>query len=93
MEPYSFLGKKGKIFTYNLDYITPRAEVPIVTTEVDFEGGGRIQGYMTEAEVDKVTIGMPVEMTFRRYSPWEEIPLREGIYTYFWESKPIRADR
>jgi len=93
MEPYSFLGKKGKVYTYNLDYITPRAEVPIVTTEVDFEGGGRIQGYMTEAEVDKVTIGMPVEMTFRRYSPWDEIPLREGIYTYFWESKPIRADR
>jgi len=92
MEPYSFIGKKGKIYTYNLDYITPRAEVPIVTTEIDFEGGGRIQGYMTEVDVEKTTIGMPVEMTFRRYTPWNEVPLREGVYTYFWESKPIRAD-
>jgi len=91
MEPYSFAGRKGKIFTYNLDYITPRAEVPVATTEVDFEGGGRIQSYMTEVDVDKICVGMPVKMTFRKYSPWEEIPLREGVYTYFWESKPIRA--
>lgn len=93
MAPYSFIGKKGKIFTYNLDYLTPRAEVPIVTTEVDFEGGGRIQGYMTEVDVDNLSVGMEVEMTFRKYTPWQEIPLREGVYTYLWESKPIRAER
>lgn len=91
MEPYSFLGRKGKIFTYTLDYITPRAEVPVVTTEVDFEGGGRIQCYMTEVDVDNIAVDMPVEMTFRRYTPWEEIPQREGVYTYFWESKPVRG--
>jgi hydroxymethylglutaryl-CoA synthase len=91
MEAYSFLGRKGKIFTYNLDYITPRAEVPVVTTEVDFEGGGRIQCYMTEVDVDAVGVDMPVEMSFRRYTPWDEIPQREGVYTYFWESKPIRG--
>ncbi|MBW2038448.1 MAG: OB-fold domain-containing protein [Deltaproteobacteria bacterium] len=91
MEPYSFVGKKGKIFTYTLDYITPRAEVPTVTVEVDFEGGGRIQCYMTEVDVDRVEVGLPVEMTFRRYTLWEEIALREGVYLYFWEAKPLRA--
>jgi len=90
MEPYSFVGKRGKIFTYNLDYITPSAEQPVATTEVDFEGGGRIQSYMTEVDVDKISIGMPVEMAFRRYTLWEEIAQREGTYVYFWESKPIR---
>jgi hydroxymethylglutaryl-CoA synthase len=92
MEPYSFLGKMGKVFTYNLDYFTPRAEVPTVTTEVDIEGGGRIQCYLTEVDVDKIGVGMPVEMTFRKYTPWQDIPLREGVHTYLWESKPIRAD-
>jgi hydroxymethylglutaryl-CoA synthase len=90
MEPYSFVGKKGRIFTYNLDYITPRAEVPVTTTEIDFEGGGRIQSYMTEVDPESISIGMPVEMTFRRYTLWEEIAQREGTYIYFWESKPIR---
>lgn len=91
MEPYSFVGKRGKIFTYTLDYITPRVEVPIATVEVDFEGGGRIQGYMTEVDVDKIAVGLPVEMTFRRYTLWEEIGLREGVYLYFWEAKPPRV--
>jgi len=91
MESYSFLGKRGKIFTYTLDYISPRVEMPVVTTEVDFEGGGRIQCYMTEVDVDKIKSGLPVEMTFRRYPLWEEISLREGIYIYFWESRPLRA--
>ena len=91
MEPYSFLGRKGKIVTYNMDYITPSVEMPVVTTEVDFEGGGRIQCYMTEADIDQIKIGLPVEMTFRRYPLWEEISLREGVYIYFWESRPLRA--
>jgi len=91
MEPYSFLGKKGKIFTYTLDYISPSVEMPVVTTEVDFEGGGRIQCYMTEVDVDKIKIDLPVEMTFRRYPLWEEISLRAGVHLYFWESRPPRA--
>ncbi|MEA3442895.1 MAG: 3-oxoacyl-[acyl-carrier-protein] synthase III C-terminal domain-containing protein [Chloroflexota bacterium] len=92
MEPYSFLGKKGKIVTYNMDYITPSIEGPVVTTEVDFEGGGRMQTYMTEADLDKITIDLAVEMTFRRYPLWETITLREGVYTYLWKSTPLRTD-
>jgi len=91
MEPYSFLGKEGKIVTYNMDYITPSAEVPVTTTEVDFIGGGRIQSYMTEVDIDKITIDLPVEMTFRRYPLWEEISLRQGVYIYFWKSVPLRS--
>jgi uncharacterized OB-fold protein len=90
-EPYKMSDKKGKIFTYVMDYITPSVESPIVTTEVDFEGGGRIQCYMTEANVEQMKVDLPVEMTFRRYPLWEEIGLREGVYIYFWESRPPRA--
>lgn len=91
MEPYSFLGKKGKIITYNMDYFTPSVETPTVTTEVDFEGGGRIQCYMTEADSDQIKAGLTVEMSFRRYPMWEDISLREGAYIYFWKSRPLRA--
>ncbi len=91
MEPFSFLGQRGSIFTYNLDYITPRAEMPVVTTEVDFDCGGRIQCYMTEVDVEELKVNQPVEMTFRRNVLWEDISLREGIYSYFWEAKPLRG--
>lgn len=91
MEPYSFTGQTGKVFSYTLDYISPLVELPIATAEVDFEGGGRIQCYMTEVDVQKIEIGMPVQMTFRRHKLWEEIPLRDGVYTYFWLAKPLRA--
>ena len=90
-EPYRMSDKKGKIFTYVMDYITPSLELPIATTEVDFEGGGRIQCYMTEVDVEQIKVGLPVEMTFRRYPLWQEISLREGVYIYFWKSKPLRA--
>jgi len=90
-EPYRMSDKKGKIFTYVMDYITPNLDVPIVTTEVDFEGGGRIQCYMTEADVDQIKVGLPVEMTFRKYTLWQETALREGVNIYFWNSAPPRT--
>ena len=83
--------KKGKIFTYVMDYISPNLDVPSVTTEVDFEGGGRIQCYMTEVNVDQMRIDLPVEMTFRKYTLWQEVSLREGVNIYFWNSCPPRT--
>lgn len=91
MEPYSFTGQTGKVFSYTLDYISPLVELPIATVEIDFDAGGRIQCYMTEVDVEKMEIGMPAQMTFRRHRLWEEIPLRDGVYTYFWQSKPLRS--
>lgn len=90
-QPYRMSDKKGKIFTYVMDYMTPSVELPIATTEVDFEGGGRIQCYMTEVDVDQIKVGLPVEMSFRRYRLWQEISLREGVHIYFWVSKPLRT--
>ncbi|MCE5257016.1 MAG: OB-fold domain-containing protein, partial [Spirochaetaceae bacterium] len=91
MEAYGFADRLGKIFTYNIDYITPRAEVPTVTVEVDFDGGGRIQCYMTEVvDTENIAIDLPVKMTFRRNTLWEGIAMRESVCTYFWEAKPLR---
>ena len=89
--PYRMSDKKGKIFTYVMDYITPNLDVPTVTAEVDFEGGGRIQCFMTEADVEQIKVGLPVEMTFRKYNLWQEISLREGVNIYFWNSRPPRT--
>lgn len=90
-EPYRMSDKEGKIFTYVMDYISPSVELPMVTAEVDCEGGGRIQCYVTEVDVEQIKVGLPVEMTFRKYRLWQETSLREGVYIYFWKSRPLRT--
>ena len=89
-DPYRFSDKKAKIFTYSMDYITPDLQKPTVTVTIDFEHGGRAEFYLTDLIAEKVKIGMPVEMSFRRMTIWEEISLREGAYIYFWKAIPQR---
>jgi len=69
-----------------MDYITfPLLDQPIVTTTIDFEGGGRVQCYMTDREPEQVRCGLPVEMSFRK------LPMKDGIHNYFWKSIPVRT--
>jgi len=82
-EDYKFSDKKGNIFTYTLDYLTPNRESPAVVGVVDFEGGGRVMCEVTECETSKIKIGMPVEMCFRK------VGRKGGIHNYFWKAKPI----
>ena len=76
--------KKGKIFTFSMDYITGTPDVPMVIPVVDFEGGGRILTSMTDRDISEVQVGMPVENTFRK------IFYAEGIHNYFWKVIPDR---
>ena len=39
---------------------------------------------ITDRDPDKVKIGMPVEMTFRK------LYTAEGIHNYYWKCMPIR---
>ena len=82
-EDYKFSDKKGNIFTYTLDHLTPSRESPAVIGVVDFEGGGRVMCEVTECEHSKIKIGMPVEMCFRK------VGQKGGIRTYFWKARPI----
>ena len=78
--------KKGELVTYSIDYTGGPHDMPTVMSVVNFEGGGRIEGYMTDwKSPEEVKIGMPVEMTFRK------LYVREGIHQYLWKSVPVRT--
>jgi hydroxymethylglutaryl-CoA synthase len=82
-EDYKFSDKKGHIFTYTLDYLTPDRESPAVVGVVDFVDGGRVMCEVTECEPSKIKIGMPVEMCFRKVG-------RQGqIHNYSWKARPL----
>jgi len=83
-EPYRLSDKKAKVVSFAMDYVTPAADLPTATTTIDFDGGGRIQCYMTDREPEQVKCGLPVEMSFRK------IIDKDGARIYFWKSIPVR---
>ena len=80
-------GKRGTVFTYSLDYLSSGIEPPpVAITVFDFEGGGRALLMMTDRILSEVKIGMPVEMTFRKFFT------HEGIHNYVWKTMPVRGE-
>jgi hydroxymethylglutaryl-CoA synthase len=82
-EPYKFSDKKGRLFSYAIDQLQPTQNPPGVNGVVDFEGGGRMICELTDCDIDKVRVDMPVEMTFRKMFQ------SRGVNNYFWKAKPI----
>jgi len=84
MEPYPFADRAAKVATFTLDRLAYSLNPPTVAVVVDFAGGGRLLGEMTDCEPEKVAIGDEVEMTFRRMHS------AGGVHNYFWKARPRR---
>ncbi len=77
--------KNGKLFTYAMDYISEPIDIPFIVGVVDFDEGGRIMTQLTDKVADEIKVGMPVEMSFRKWF------FHDGIHNYYWKARPIRA--
>jgi 3-hydroxy-3-methylglutaryl CoA synthase len=77
--------KKGKLFTFSLDERAVFAlDLPNVLAIVDLEGGGRVYGQLTDRDPNKIKIGMPIELTFRKFHEGS------GFHNYSWKCRPVR---
>ena len=76
------LSRRGRLFTFTNDYLTETPDPPTTHAVVDLEGGGRVFVQLTDCEADRVAIGMPLELTFRKYHEGY------GIKNYFWKARP-----
>ena len=77
--------KTATVFTFSMDERAVEVDPPRVWTISDFDDGGRIYCTMTDRDIEKIDIGMQVEMTFRK------IHEGAGLNNYFWKCRPIRA--
>lgn len=84
------LARTGKIFTFTLDHLVGGNyyDTPVPRCVIDLDGGGRILCDMTDVEkpTEDVTIGMPVELTFRWMHPGA------NFHNYYWKCRPLRGE-
>ena len=78
--------QRGTVTTYTVDRLAYSPSPPVVFAVVDFDDGTRVPVELTDVDAEEVTIGTPVEMTFRR------LFVADGIANYFWKARPIRED-
>lgn len=76
------LSRRGTLFTFTHDYLTETPDPPTTHAVVDLDGGGRVFVQLTDCEADRIAIGMPVELTFRKYHEGF------GLKNYFWKARP-----
>jgi len=86
MEDYSFSGKTGALFTYTGDMLSYSINPPAIYGLVDMEGGGRLFLDFTDCHLDELSVGMPLEMSFRR----KYFDSLRQIHGYFWKAVPIK---
>jgi hydroxymethylglutaryl-CoA synthase len=81
-EDYKLSDKRGHVFTYAIDQLSWGKERPVLVGVVDFEGGGRVMCEICDSNPDEISIGMPVEMCFRKCGQ------NADIENYCWKARP-----
>lgn len=79
------LSREGVIYSYTKDILYPTPDLPNITAVCDLNGGGRFYGQVTDCDPQKIQIGMPVQLTFRKFHEGG------GYYNYFWKIKPAEG--
>jgi len=86
MVPLPFADSLGTVSTFTVDHLAYSPSPPLVGAVIDFDGGGRYRFELTDLDVDALTIGDRVEMTFRRL-----YTSADGVHDYFWKARPTTA--
>lgn len=85
MESIAMADVPATVATFTIDHLAYSLSPPTITVVIDFDGGGRFQCQLADADPEKVKIGNRVEMTFRR------MLTAEGIHNYFWKARPLAS--
>ncbi len=85
MEPAPMADVPATVATFTIDSLAYSPSPPVVFAVADFDGGGRLPLELTDVRPADVSIGMTVEMTFRRLNT------ADGIANYFWKARPLRS--
>ncbi len=86
LEPIFFSGR-GSVYSFTTVYQSSKAfekYIPYLVALIDLEEGPRVTAQLTDVDIDKVEIGMPVEMVIRKISEEGE----RGLINYGYKFRP-----
>lgn len=88
MEDYRFADKVGRIASYTGDMLAASFDPPAIYGAIQFEGGGKYYFDFTDCNLESLSTGRPVVMSFRKkyYDP------KRDIVGYFWKAVPQKED-
>ena len=89
MEDFCFSDKTGRIISYTGDGLTASSNPPAIYGQIEFEVGGRYAFDFTDCDLDSLSVGMPVSMSFRR-KYYDE---KRDISGYFWKAVPMKEGK
>jgi uncharacterized OB-fold protein len=88
IEAYQFSGK-GKIYSFSV-VRTPTSDFkklsPYAVAIIELEEGAKLTAQLVDCDVDKLEIGDPVEMVFRKIREDGE----DGVISYGFKFKPSK---
>ena len=84
MEDYHFSGRTARVLMYTGDMLAASIDPPAIYGLVEFEGGGRTMLDFTDCQLDNVSVGMEMALSFRRKYRDD----MRGFSGYFWKAVP-----
>ncbi|MCP4682494.1 MAG: hydroxymethylglutaryl-CoA synthase family protein, partial [Desulfobacterales bacterium] len=85
-EPLRFSDKIGNIASYTGDMLAASLNPPAIYGQIEFQGGGKFMFDFTDCDLDELSTGMAVSMSFRR-KYYDKI---RDISGYFWKAVPMK---
>lgn len=86
MEPYIFSDKIGAVASFTADSLAFSWDPPQLDGMLDFDEGGRLFMDFTDCTKDDVSVGIKMQMTFRR----KYADKVRGHYGYYWKAMPVK---
>ena len=84
-EDYEFADVPARIKTFTADMLSVSVDPPAIYGMVQFEDGGRLVADFTDCELDELSVGLPVQMAFKR----KGVDPERGFVNYFWKAVPL----
>ncbi|MBW2611219.1 MAG: SDR family NAD(P)-dependent oxidoreductase [Deltaproteobacteria bacterium] len=84
-DDYEFADVTAKVKTFTGDMLAVSVDPPAIYGMVQFEGGGRLVADFTDCELDEISVGLPMQMEFKR----KGVDPDRGFSNYFWKAVPV----
>lgn len=86
MTPAPLADTGATIRTFSVDRLAYSPNPPVVAAVVDFDGGGRLEVEVADADVERLRVGARVHMVFRRrYTSG-------GVHNYAWKARLLEEE-